>query len=112
METKIFATCLCYAAMLQCHALPCIAMLYFGINHSTVFATSSTFDFNFCPLGRQRGGLIGKVNAEHGHGNEHGRHYGSAIHRAVIETLELLSPLEDEHGAFHAGLSGACQRTG
>jgi hypothetical protein len=29
------------SAMLQCHALPCIAMLYFGINRSTVFATSN-----------------------------------------------------------------------
>jgi hypothetical protein len=28
-------------AMLQYHALSCIAMLRFGINHSTVFATSN-----------------------------------------------------------------------
>ena len=39
MEAKIFATCI---LMVQCHALPCIAMLYFGIGRSTVFATSNT----------------------------------------------------------------------
>jgi hypothetical protein len=32
------------SAMLQCHALPCMAMLYFGINRSTVFATSNRTD--------------------------------------------------------------------
>jgi hypothetical protein len=31
-----------YSAMRLCHALPCIVMLRFNINHNTVFATSNT----------------------------------------------------------------------
>jgi hypothetical protein len=34
--------------MLQCHALPYIAMLYFGINRSTVFATSNSIALLAC----------------------------------------------------------------
>jgi hypothetical protein len=63
-------------------------------------------DLHLRLLGCGRGGLIAKVDAEHGHRNEHCRRYRTTVHRAVIERLELLRAVEDEDGALDTGVPG------